>query len=460
VTETRLRATFSAGCLALFFGLASALHAQNSSISISQARDLAALLLADNKPAAAKDLARALLKADPDDISALFVLAKAERALGNHDATIQVGKRAMGVAQSKSEKFAAAMTVAEAHAAKGSFTASQLWLRRAQQNAPNEALKQRAVRDFQFVRANNPVSVNLRFSIKPSDNVNGGTTSDGMYVNVLGQNLFFATPAAARPLSGTELQYGAEIKLRPLWGEDRRWAFTLDLDAQDVHLSSEAKKVNPDAENQDFQFRQVTVGAEYTFVKTATTQVIGGLSYGRNWYATEHLTDVSQVSLRASRLVRDRDFVGLDLLYSYQDRQDSEDRSSVGFSASAYYSLGLANSARLTFSATSSKTNAQSADYAYSTTALRVSYAPATPILGAKASFGVGWSTKDFQRPLYLPEPRSDQTISLDASFTFDQASYFGFAPVLTFSSQTTDSNVDRFKTEEFGIRLGLKSAF
>jgi hypothetical protein len=146
--------------------------------------------------------------------------------------------------------------------------------------------------------------------------------------------------------------------------------------------------------------------------------------------------------------------------HSYRDRQDATERSASTTTLSTYYSHQLTNKSRLTFSAPYAEADAQSADYAYAQTNLRVRYAPAQPLLGVKTSFGVGFSLKDFAKPLYLEDLRSDETITYDASFVFDKASYLGFAPIVSLTSRSTKSNVDRFKTEELGISIGLKSSF
>jgi tetratricopeptide (TPR) repeat protein len=285
----------------------------SASVSRVEARHLAVALLTNNQPQAAKELSLALLKADAKDLDALFVLAKAERALGNHPATISAGKRAHAASGTKDEKYAAAMTVAEAHANNGSFTASQIWLRRAQQHAPTEGLKKQAIKDFKFVRANNPVSVDLRFSVRPSDNINNGTTSEGIYYTVLGQKLFFATPASAKPLAGTEITYGVTFKLRPRLGRTSPLSFSLDMDARDVRLNSDAKDINPDAKNDDFAFSQTTIGAEYKLLQSNETEVSMGLSFGRNWYASDHLTDISEMNFAVSHLISGSDLVGFTL---------------------------------------------------------------------------------------------------------------------------------------------------
>ena len=430
------------------------------SISIQQAQALLQHLVQEGQLKDARDLTKALLEATPDNLFLLLSLAKIEKAMGNHQGVIAPAKKAHHIASKKPEKFYAAMSVAEAHAELGRFTASQLWLRRAQQHAPSKALKNKAIRDFRFVRVNNPLSFDLRFSVRPSDNVNNGTTSKGFYRTVFGQELFFATPTSSKPLHGTEISYGATATWRPHWSEKRPIAFSLDFDARNVVLGSDAKDVDPDVDASKFTFQQLTLGATYDVLKAQRTEVTAGLSFGRNWYGSEHLTDVTRATLSASHVIGRGNIAGVNLRYSDQIRQDSGARSSTGVTVSAYYSWLLPNNGRITLNGSYGSTDADSADYAYDQKSVRVSFTPANPILGASARFSVGYSSKDFARPLYIASPRSDQTVSLDASFAFNAISYFGFAPVVSLSTRSTTSNVARFKTEEIGISLGLKSAF
>ncbi|WP_420860864.1 surface lipoprotein assembly modifier [Algirhabdus cladophorae] len=446
-------------CCALALSFSGAATAQ-SGFSLPEARAIAQQLLVSGQPRIAIGMARALLDADPKDVQALILLSRAHKALGQSERSAQYGRRAYNAANAKNARFVAAMSVAEARATQGRLTASQVWLRRAEQNAPNDQVRNRVVRDFRFVRHNNPWRVDLRFDLRPSDNVNNGTTSKGMTFTLFGQDFFFETPVSALPLSGTEISYGTTLSYRPKGLENRPLAFTLDFDGREIRLSSEARDLNPDAKNSDFTFHQLSFGAKYDLVNTPTSSVSAGLSIGRNWYASEHLSEIFRANISGGTAINSTQIIGGGLDYDRRERQDAAERSSTTWTLRGYHSTNFENAGRLTFNLSTAKANAISADYAYRSATFGARYALDKAVLGAKMDFSISYTAKNFDRPLYSSDPRKDITTRVGTSLFFENASYLGFAPVVSFSASRTDSNVARFDTEEIGISIGMRSTF
>jgi len=138
--------------------------------------------LQSGNPGAALLLADALLERDPQDLTALLLKARAARDQSRFRTAIKTARQAWSISRAPEERYASALIMAQALSSSGAKTRAQLWLRRAAQNAPDEALKRLAVRDFRYVRDTNPFSTQLRFSITPNSNINNGSKSDTLVI--------------------------------------------------------------------------------------------------------------------------------------------------------------------------------------------------------------------------------------------------------------------------------------
>ena len=75
------------------------------------------------------------------------------------------------------------MLMAQAQSSSGRKTLAQYWLRRAVEVAPTPATEARAIRDFKYLRATNPWSTRISFSITPDSNVNDGSANETSFLN-------------------------------------------------------------------------------------------------------------------------------------------------------------------------------------------------------------------------------------------------------------------------------------
>jgi hypothetical protein len=112
-----------------------------------------------------------------------------------------------------SEKFAAAILVAESHLRDGQHTRAQIWLRRAEPFARGAAQQAALARNYAQVARANPLTFELEFRAGPNSNINNAPKSDSLIFN----GIEIAASGASLALSGTEISYGLKLHhKRPL----------------------------------------------------------------------------------------------------------------------------------------------------------------------------------------------------------------------------------------------------
>ena len=130
--------------------------------------------LKGERPALASQIAQGLLIADPHSAYAHYVLATAHADMGHGTDGRKSAARAYRYADNRVQKFQAAELAARLTFAEGHPTLTQLWLRRAVQNAPTPEIEEQLARDYARVRRENPFRFSITGGVKPSSNVNNG----------------------------------------------------------------------------------------------------------------------------------------------------------------------------------------------------------------------------------------------------------------------------------------------
>ncbi|WP_372610003.1 surface lipoprotein assembly modifier [Aquicoccus sp.] len=406
--------------------------------------------------ARARALTDALLARDPGDIQARLLAARANRDAGLLDEARGHARHAWSIAETPRERHAASLAMAQALSSADRRTRAQFWLRRAAHHAPDERLRQAAVRDFRYVRKRNPLSVQLRFGITPKSNVNNGSANSTIDL--------FGLPdvnlsGAARALSGLEFMGGAALRYRVAESAERATDLTFRAQRRDYRLSSEARRIAPTAKGSDFAFAAVSAGVTQRFMQLDTrreTTLSGEL--GKTWYGGAPYSDFARLSvghtMPLSRVSR------LEVKLTGERTRGPAAPHADLLRARASYARVLPNRGQVGFSLQLTRSNASNASADFSEVATRLSYAPPEPILGMETSFGVGLRARDYPATPYRAGARRDREASLDMTLGFDKVEYLGFTPTLTLSASRTDSNVGLFDVENLGMALGLRSAF
>lgn len=419
-----------------------------------EARLTAAQLLSAGQLRAAADITTVLIRRDARDTPSLIVHAHAMRRLERYGPAQQAARQAWRTAERDIEKYGAALAMAQALSSDGKKTRAQFWLRRAAQVAPSQRMRNRAVRDYQFVRTANPWSVNFSFGINPSDNVNNAPRDNSF---VLG-GLIFTNPAAV-PISGlsistdTTLRYNFNVQTTSRNFVALRWT--------ESHVVFTDDDVPAGVSASDYAFRrlQARVGHDWTNGPGKPRQTVS-FSFGQLWSGGTHFAYDYEVEFRqAFQRKNGRSFVW-DARFGHSDRKDAAIRSNNTYALGGRWSHPLASGDRISWDAAVTRTDSDSRAIAHTRLNLGSQYAFAEPVLGAQALVSVAGELRQYDDPLYSPQARRDVKATISGSLLFVDFDTFGFAPKLTLEASQTSSNITRFETRNFGLNIGFQSLF
>ncbi len=408
-------------------------------------------------PADALLLSSALVDRDPQDFTALLIKARAARDLGRYHLANDAAQTAWATADTDAERHASALIRAQALASDGRRTAAQLWLRRAVEYAPDDQARALAIRDFRYVRARNPLAVDLRFGITPKSNINNGSARST--ARLFGLPFDLQLRGAARALSGIETAAGAGLRYRVSESRQHATDLQFNLDSRHYRLTDDARAIAPTAKGSDFAQTVIATGVLHRWTpEGARAERQVGLEAGRLWYGGDPYADFLRGSVgltvalpKGARLTP---AIGLEMNRGPAAPWSDVARVSLGWTAAATKAGQLS----LSMAVTDSRSDVASAEYADVT--LGMDYALARPLLGAQALVSFDLRDRAYPRSAVAPGPRDDRSAAAAVSLTFDRAQYMGFAPVVTLSARQNASTVDLYDTRDIGISVGFRSAF
>ncbi|MEM7520506.1 MAG: surface lipoprotein assembly modifier [Pseudomonadota bacterium] len=448
-------------CFALACALSGAAMAQD--FSPDELRKAAALALRDGQPQVARQLGEALLRRDPDDLNALLILSRAARDMGDVAPAREAARRAWRLAQTDREKYSTALITAQVLATQGKRTRSQLWLRRAAEHAPTEALRARAQRDFRYVKRRNPWQTNLSFTLAPNSNINNGSARDQSRLNYAVSELLFGEPIEfdlsedAQAIAGIEI--GAALRTRYRFAQTPKAAHDAKLS-----LSYRTFQITDDLSDEsvrgsDFAFGTAAVGYGYRRINMERKgEFAADLEGGQTWYGGarygSYLRGQAQQTLTIDAGQRFR--FGGEL--ERQWGQSTPDRDLARLSASITQRFQTGNAGYLGLVLTQTQSPEPRSEYTDVT--LRTGLAFKKPIMGAALQIGLGASWRNYDISRDDPSGRQDSRLFADITATFREIDYYGFNPSVTLSASTTDSNIGLYDVNRVGLNIGIKSAF
>ncbi len=403
-------------------------------------------------------LAEALLKRNPSDHEARILASRAYRNNGDLQKATLHARQAWKASTTKHQRYASALLMAQSLSSDGKRTSAQLWLRRAAEHAPNKRLRKAAVRDFQYVRARNPVAIHLSFGVAPNSNINNGSAHSSVDifglpdVNLIG---------AAQALSGIEYSTGLSLRYRLAQTATRATDLTLKASRRDYTLSAEAKTLAPTAQGTDFALGTVSAGITQRFMQPETrAETTVSLELGKTWYSGSPYSDFTRLSLGHSMPLSNRSRLTFGLAGERTRGPRAPHADLLRISTSWSKALKSGALVGLSLHLTNSQSPSSSAEY--QEIAARISYAPAKPLLkGVRAMFGLGLRARDYPVTPYLPSGgRQDREVSADLTLSFENLEYYGFTPTLTFNASSANSNVGLFDVENVGMAMGIRSSF
>ncbi|MCZ4256797.1 hypothetical protein O4H53_14690 [Sulfitobacter sp. G21635-S1] len=437
-------------------------RAQETRITLPEARAIAVQALKDGEPVLAYRLAEGLLQADPRSAFAHFTLAQAHSQLQQPSEARRAAARAYRLAETPQNRFEAARLAASMSYREDRKTLSQIWVRRAVQNAPDARTEAQLGRDYARLRAENPWQFSIQGGLRPSSNVNNGSE---MAVQIIDGLPFIGTlSGAAKALSGTVGHLDTRLGYK-LW-QDRTSRTTLEgrLYVRRVALSDSAKAQAPTATNSDY-------GATFAELGLSHEQVLGDggtllqtdVAAGRYWSGGDVSFDF--LRLGAGAAWRLNNATRLNLGAKLEQRQSAlGDRfDTTVLDLDAGLRRKLENGDGISLALNLRHTDSDFFNARYSAATLRASYVLGRQIGPAQVSTGItaGYSDyPDFAVFFAVPGGRQDRSVFADVNFFFADLDYAGFAPNLRISAGRTSSNVSRYETRELSVSLGVRSKF
>ena len=434
-----------------------------TALTPEELRQAATIALQNGDPVTARRFAEALVARDASDLNAQLILARAARDLGDTPPARAAARSAWALADTDAERYAAALVTAQVLSSEGKRTRAQLWLRRAAQHAPNDLLRERAKRDFRYVKGRNPWRTDLTFTLAPNTNINNGSARDRSRLNYAISELLFGEPIEyeltdeAQAISGIEIGGSVRTRYRFAQTPDTAHDAKLSLSYRTFHITDNLD--NPDTTGSDFAFGSLSLGYGFrTLNLDRKGEFAFDLEGGQTWYGgSRYASFLRAQGQQVWRVRGGRQFrFGGEL--ERQWGQATPDLDTLGLSASVTQGFASGNTGFLGLYLTT--TASPNAGSEYTEVTLRTGLALKKPVMGASLQFGLGASWRDYDFSRDAREGRQDNRIFADVTATFKEIDYYGFNPTVTLSASATDSNVALYDVNRVGLNIGIKSAF
>ena len=404
---------------------------------------------------AADALSSILISQNPDDADALLIRTIVARANGQTDIVATSATAAYRAAQTDAQKFDAAMLAGEAAARHERFTSAQIWLRRADHYAPEQA-KETVARAYRQVSARNPLAVRLSFGVTPSSNVNNGAETTTIEIG----GLPFELGDGDQELGGYEATAGVSLSYRLSASKTQQTIALADLFGKKVWLNSKAKDEAPGVDGSDFDYAAIVLGLRHTRLvwpdlgPTHLTALIGqswsGGAKQATWRELQALQVVSQSktsSLRFGVTMRD------------EDRAGEPVNASQALGLSASWTKAQKSGAVLSLGATVKSTWSDSATV--DNLALGLSASQSLPDWGAiRPSISLQAETRDYRKWSTTPGGRRDDSLALRFDLVWPGMTYYGFSPKASLSARRVFSDVDIYDRTSLSLGLTAVSRF
>lgn len=455
-----LRASLLRAACALVLGAlgwAAPAAAQPVRMSVDEARDAAALALQSGQAELALVLADGVLLGKPDDVSALMMKSRALNDLGRADEAASTARAAFAAAEDGRDRFFSALLMAQARIKGGRHGVAQLWLRRAAQIAPDDDLRDVAVRDFRQLRRITPWRLSLNASVEPSDNLNGAPKTNSFTFG----GLPFVNPSAV-PLSGQRFVLGADYLYRLPLDDSRRLNLGAGFEVQRVRFSEEARRKVPGIDNADYRQDSLKLSLGYEMrAPDGSWLAASQASVARHWLGGRLFADAARLDLQYGRALTD-DLVGsVRLGIERERRHDAAVRDALTREMGLSLTHRFAGAA-LTLDLSLADTESESALVARETGRAALSLALGKPVRAMLPRATLAWERADFdQGPTsFWTDPRQDREWSLSVDVLLPELDYYGFAPEIGVSFRDRSSNYSVYETRGTDLRFGLKSVF
>ncbi|MEM9697941.1 MAG: surface lipoprotein assembly modifier [Pseudomonadota bacterium] len=422
-------------------------------------RQAARTALRVGEPQTALDFGRALIARDAQDLNAHLIVARAARDLGDTRTARDAARTAWTLSETQAQKYAAALVTAQVLATDGKRTRAQLWLRRAAEHAPNDALRARATRDFGYVRQQNPWQTDLIFVFAPNSNINNASNTDRgfIYLDDVPFPLEYTLDVADQAIAG--LEFGGSLRSRYRFHQTATTAHDAKIAASYKTYSITDDLGDADVRGSDFAFGSVALGYGYRQINFERRGEMSlDTEAGQTWYGGARYASYLRVSGQQSLIMPGNRRLQFGTNLERQWGQATSDVDTLGLSAGITQAFANGNSGFFGLSA--KITDSINANAEYGEVALRTRLSLRKPLAGAAVQIGLGVSFRDYDVSINAPGGRQDNRFFADVTATFKEIDYYGFNPTVTLSASTTNSNVELYDVNRVGLNIGIRSAF
>ena len=457
---SRLRAAFLSLGLALLVLTPAPLLAQDAenaqTLSIPQARAIALQAVQTGNIALADQISTALLQRNPEDAEALMIRALSARRVGALDIAEDSAAQAYQNSDNPALQFDAAMLVADIKARNEQFTRAEFWLRRADNVAPDDGRKNIAARAFQNVSRLNPLSIQLRFTARPSNNVNNG--AETLEINLGG--LPFTLNPSGQQLGGYEASTGVSLAYRLSEDETQKTEALAELFYRKIWLDTRAKELVPSADGSDYDYGVIITGVRHQrliWPDLGTSEVTGLI--GQSWYGGDELARWGEFQLRQTVRTSDAQQLRFGTTIRSEKNLDNDINSSESLALSVDLTRAAESGGSFGFGATLKNVWSDSGTVDLASVALRANR-NFDRIGAVQPRISASVEQRNYHKFSSVAGGRDDTSLSLGLNVTFPDVSYFGFLPQATLQARRTWSTVDIYDRNEYSIGLTAVSRF
>lgn len=448
---------------------AAPLHAQSVDLTPNQVRSVASAALQAGDLRLAGAATEALLSRFPDDPNTLLIRAEVAVLVNDNEGAVGFGQRAFWNAISDEQRFAAARLIAVAHANAEQFSRSQVWLRAARQFAPNDAAANAVAQDFRTVRNQNPLSVDLRFGIAPSTNVNNGSTNSRSQlfgiVDENGNPFIFDLSEDAQALSGWEISTSVNLSYRLHTDATSATFFQVNASGRTFRLTEGSRdrldaSGQDDVDGSDFSSATFGFGLNHRFILAPDAGLTtANVSLSQSWSGGELSRRFLTTSLSHTFTLPNTDRLTVSGFSQQQERLDNGERVQV-FDVGVNYSRNFEDFGNVSFGLGVRDNAAQNEGEDFGSIRYNLGFSPADAFYGVNFGFSLSYEERNFDNVPLAGGERDDEITTLSARAVFSDVEFFGFQPVVTAERTAQESTNALFDRDFTSIGFDIVSAF
>ena len=452
----RAAAAVLAACAALLAPVQARAEQDVVSLSLDEALIVAQQAVLRGDLSLGYAMARRLADADATNARAQLIIAATAPSLGLAPEGRRAGKAAWRLTHDPGLRFEIARYTAKAAFVEGRMQAAQFWLRRAADVSPTPADYAQTADDIQSLRDGQRLRYTVDLSLSPSDNLNNGVRTGFLTID---DWFTLATLSAdAQALSGVRavgqahLTYALESAQRTAVGL-RAYATANQLS---VASANSVKGVLTGSDLNVLQL-EATLAHEAHWPGTTWPVLVTG-AVGNTWVGRLNLGSHLRVEA-VTPLSREQ---ALRLTLS-GEVQSQDDGATYGLAASIDGQQRLGEGA-MSWQLGLRQTHGADVNQTYRQISSDIGYAFGKPFGPMTLTLRAGGTIRDYVAyDLVIANVtggRQDYTAMLGVDAVFQDMSVLGYAPRVSLTARTTDSNISRFETREIGVSFGIQSKF